>query len=406
MAETAEFLSRAERNRSRSPQTSAPAFLASDAVENMGLKVSVYTKLGEIENTWREFETKALSSPFQHFDFVSAWFENIGIHKGYSPYIIVATDLDNKTAFIFPMMLRQRFFCRVISWAGEKHANYNLGMFCRGWMRKLDHTHIRLIFRAAKEVVGFDSAHLLNQPEAWDDHINPFISLPHFASPSFAYLIDFRPGFDQYLETFRTSKFRKRLRWQERILQKLGKVEFRRARTREEATAFLNVHFAQKSSRFLAIGRSDPFAEPGSKSFLLDLATRNPEASDPPLEIHALFLNDEFLSIYGGATSEGRFSAFFNSINIDAVKQVSFGDMILARLIADCDARHLDGLDLGIGEANYKKSWCNKAEILFDSFLTMSLIGQISSSLTSLARRLKRKIKQTPRLWKIAEKFV
>ncbi|MBZ0218490.1 MAG: hypothetical protein K8F25_18180, partial [Fimbriimonadaceae bacterium] len=62
-------------------------------------------------------------------------------------------------------------------------------------------------------------------------------------------------------------------------------------------------------------------------------------------------------------------------------------------------------LDLGIGEANYKKAWCNQADLLFDAFIATTLIGSISTNVVKLGRRIKRVIKQTPFLWKLAVKF-
>ncbi|MBZ0215588.1 MAG: GNAT family N-acetyltransferase, partial [Fimbriimonadaceae bacterium] len=234
------------------------------------LSVSVFSDLRDVEDLWRDFEKTAVASCYQRFDFVSAWFENIGRQNNYSPYIIVGHDRKNRPAFIWPLVLRRYFAYGVLSWPGGRHSNYNLGLSNRFWMTNLDEDLIRSVFRAAKKMRRFDAAHLFNQPVFWDGARNPFVNLPHIPSPSFAYCIDLRRGFEYYLETFRSPKFRKRLRWQQRKLASMGQITYRRAGNCRETLEFLDAHFAQKSSRFLSIGKTDPFAEKGLKSFLVD----------------------------------------------------------------------------------------------------------------------------------------
>lgn len=383
-----------------------PDWSKSEKLVTSDLIVNVFRSLDEVEAEWRSFEKHAVASCYQRFDFVSAWLKNIGFRNGYSPYIVIGQNRKGETAFIWQLVLKRQFGHRVLSWPCGRHSNYNLGLYNRLSMKDMGALQIRDILRAAKNIHRFDAVHLLNQPEMWDGSINPFMELPHIPSPSFAYCIDLRQGYERYLETFRSAKFRKRLRWQERKLCDLGDVTYKRAQTCEEAIHFVDVHFAQKSSRFLSTGKSDPFAEVGLKAFITDLATRDPESTAPPLELHALLLDDEFLALYGGATSERRFSAFFNSIDIRYAKQVSVGDMLLARLAMNCDERYLDGLDLGVGEAVYKTSWCNQEDRMFDTFIAVTFVGWISATIMKLARRAKRKIKQTPFLWRLARKFV
>ena len=100
--------------------------------------------------------------------------------------------------------------------------------------------------------------------------------------------------------------------------------------------------------------------------------------------------------------SEGRFSGFFNSIATDDYTRVSPGELLLAEVIRYCCEEGLEMFDLGIGEARYKSAWCDIREPLFDTFVAITARGVLDTLVFCSKLRLKRSIKQNPRLWAFA----
>ena len=218
------------REKSGEPPAARPSSISEEMrgkqVHTLGVQVSVHRQFTEIENVWRQFEQTANASCYQRFDFVSSWFDNIGKQQGFEPYIVVGQTDAGIPAFIWPFVSRTELSIRFLCWPGGKHSNYNLGLTDPDWCVSLNRTRLDLILREANEQFPFDAITLYNQPEVWNGQPNPFAQLPHSFSPSFAYCIDLRDGFDNYITSFRSSRFRKRMRWQFRTFKAMARRQF------------------------------------------------------------------------------------------------------------------------------------------------------------------------------------
>src|SRR5271155_3329881 len=53
------------------------------------LSVSIYNDLGAVESEWRNFQKTAACTPFQTFEWLSAWQYHIGTREGFLPVIVV-----------------------------------------------------------------------------------------------------------------------------------------------------------------------------------------------------------------------------------------------------------------------------------------------------------------------------
>jgi CelD/BcsL family acetyltransferase involved in cellulose biosynthesis len=374
-------------------------------LEELGLDIRVTETLADIEKIWRDLENEVAISCYQRFDFVESWFLHLGFQKGFQPFFISGFDQENNVAFLWPFALKRTKLGTHLVWPGEKHANYNMGLTRPDWIPSLNGEVIRQIFETARKIKPFDAVHLLNQPEIWETRRNPFLLFKRNFSPSNAYWADFSDGYDAYILSSKSKRARKRLRWQERRLKEVGELTFERATSPKIIDQFLNAHFEQRKSRFEQLGKLDGLREDGAREFLTDLAHRQPGSAKPPLELYALLIDGEIYSIYGGAVAGKRFSAFFNSINIGLAIRFSAGGTLLHNLIRSCAERNLTSLDLGIGEATYKRRWCNRTDILFDAYLGFTARGKLSCLGLSNLRRLKRVVKSYPRLLNVAQRF-
>ena len=63
-------------------------------------------------------------------------------------------------------------------------------------------------------------------------------------------------------------------------------------------------------------------------------------------------------------------------------------------------------IDLGVGEASYKDTWCKDPEPLVDLFLPVTFSGRMLTALLQLAELAKRQIKKSPQLESAAKRFM
>lgn len=108
----------------------------------------------------------------------------------------------------------------------------------------------------------------------------------------------------------------------------------------------------------------------------------------------------------GGAADPNRLSGMF--ISFEACKEAtkfSPGDILVSRVVREQCLRGRRHFDLGVGEARYKRTFCNEAVPLVDVFLPVSARGR----LYALARRglagLKRRIKRNPRAMQLVARL-
>ena len=71
-------------------------------------------------------------------------------------------------------------------------------------------------------------------------------------------------------------------------------------------------------------------------------------------------------------------------------------------VVRDAIERGLAAFDLGVGEARYKNECCETTEALFDSVLAVSFSGRAVAAAFLAGRRVKQRIKQSPRLFRLA----
>jgi CelD/BcsL family acetyltransferase involved in cellulose biosynthesis len=194
-----------------------------------------------------------------------------------------------------------------------------------------------------------------------------------------------------------SNEARKRLRNKERGLAKLGPVAFLQARTESEVDRVLGAFLRQKEERFRELGIPDPFADPAVHAFLRKAALDRQSDGCPALELYALTVGEHVTAVLGGAADPKRLSGMF--ISFAACKEAtkfSPGDILVSRVVREQCVRGRAFFDLGVGEARYKRTFCDETVELVDVFLPVSTRGRIYS----LARRgvagLKRRVKQNP----------
>lgn len=354
----------------------------------------------DAEKIWRELQGFSFRTPYQNFDWAEAWYRHAAADVHEQPLIVVAREQKtNQPVLVLPLSMFRFGPWRVGRFMGGRHSNFNMGLYRSDVLASLSEHALRDILQEAGQMAGLDAFAFPNQPLYWGGVANPLAALGGQPSPSFAYKTQLGDSADQFFDERLSNNARKKLRQKERGLGTHGEIRFVRASNDAEAEVILDAFLQQKEEWFRHRGIPDSFSGQGTRAFLLDAATKG----DKPLELYALYCDDQVAATYGGVVHAQRFSGMFTSMN-EAFSRNSPGDLMLMSLIRHCHERGLREFDLGIGEAAYKTTYCPDEETLFDLAVPVTFSGRIASSAWCLLRNMKRWAKHNPTMMKILDR--
>jgi CelD/BcsL family acetyltransferase involved in cellulose biosynthesis len=363
-------------------------------------EVEAYLDAAKILPIWAELEAVAAVSVYQTRAFLVAWIETIGKSRHITPVFIVGRDEHGQAVALLCLGMERHGPFRTTSFLGGKESNFHLGLFRPNV--SLTDADLRFLLRRAAKRLGRAAPHLFllqNQPFAWDAIENPLALMPHQPSPSVAYATQLTPDGDKFLAERLSKDTRKKLRKKEARLADLGPVTLISNNDPDSAQAILKTFLAEKIARFREQHSVEAyFADPATQAFLERMSISQ-DGGRPWLEFYALKAGERIIATYAGAAHRGHFSCMVNSFDDDPeIAKSSPGELLLMRLIAlKCD-QGLAGFDLGIGEARYKATFCDRTVPLFDIIFPIGIVGRLYGAYSALLLRAKWTVKHHPRL--------
>ncbi|WP_158807642.1 GNAT family N-acetyltransferase [Beijerinckia sp. L45] len=353
---------------------------------------------------WAELETSAPCSIYQTRAWLVPWIATLGRKAGITPFFVLAFGADDRPAALLCLGLQKRGAVRVATFLGGKDSNFNIGLLRPG--QSWTAADLRLLLSRAARELGRDAPDaflLVNQPYVWGATANPFMALPHQASPSAAFGTALATRAEEFFAKKLSKDSRKKLRKKESRLAEIGPLTHLIA-SAQEREAVLDCFFAQRLERFRAQNIASDFDDPQMRAFIETASAEGQHGFG--IELHALKAGERIVAVYGGAAHAGQWSGMFNSFDAAVeIAKSSPGDLLLMKVIAaQCEAG-LRAFDLGIGEARYKGTFCDEAIPLFDTFVSTSPRGWFYLKLHAASQRAKRMVKQNPRLFTLAKRF-
>lgn len=368
-------------------------------------QVEVLADFGSARAAWDEICARgAIASPYQSIEFARAWSETVGASRGVTPMIVVARDGAGVAVALLPLGRFRRGPLRFASFLGGRTANYHMGLFLDDFAWRLTEIEALLRTAATQARPRIDCFVLINQPMSWRGVENPLAALARQPSPSFAYASALPGSFEVWRDAHYSKSAQKKLRNKAKRLQCLGPLNYRRALDAREARMLLDAFFVQKRARMRELKLPAEFEDEPTIALLRRLtAFAGIGKPAPALELHGLRAGARIVAVFGGFAFNGRLSGAFISYDLDpSVAASSPGELLIQEIVRDAIDRGLTGFDLGVGEARYKSECCETTEILFDSAFAVSTIGRLSATAFLVGRRIKRRVKQSPRLYAMA----
>jgi len=384
-----------------------PAAASRAAAPDLSLRI--HTDLAAVEGEWRRFEQVAEGTPFQTFEWLSAWHRHIGARAGIVPAIVVGCFADGMTAFILPLAVEPRRATRRLTWLGQDLCDYNAPLLARDFSQRVTaERFVALWFELRRQIerdpqLRHDWVFFEKMPQTVGVQINPFTRLGVTANANSAHLTQLGDAWETFYRTKRSSATRRRDRRKRENMEEFGEIRFRTAANADDVRGTLETLWEQKRRIFARKGIADLFARPGHHEFFLDFAT-NPQSRQlahiSRIDIDGNCVAANFAIVFGDC-----YYHVLSSYCDGQLARYGPGMLHLRELMAYAIGRGLRRFDFTIGDESYKSEWCDLSLQLFDYSAATTWRGVPANAASKLLRRAKRFIKQTPALWRLASKL-
>jgi CelD/BcsL family acetyltransferase involved in cellulose biosynthesis len=357
--------------------------------------VTITEDFGEARAIWEALAAEGHTTPYQQFRFCEAFFRHVEAGEGASAVLISVHDASETPIMLLPLSIRRVGPVRIARFIGGEHANFSMPV-CGHRAAALRAGDIRALLQDVARRAGIDLYAFRHQPGDWQGFANPLALIGGQPSPSFGHKLELQADAEALFRALQSKDTRRKLRQKETKLAAMGRLDYRRAETAEEARAILATFHDLRAARFAAQGIDNPFASRDIHDFLDEAVTAGLDSGTPPVELHALMLDDRAIAIFGMVTDQTRISGLLTAFDTSGdLARYSPGDILLNRMIAECCARGFRTFDLGAGEAHYKDKVCKDIEPLTDAVIPATLAGRAAGAVLRLAIGLKRGLKQS-----------
>jgi CelD/BcsL family acetyltransferase involved in cellulose biosynthesis len=381
------------------------AHAASSAQPSRIAHVEILRDLSAAEATWRALEQpEQFSTPYQRFDFLSAWQRHVGTAEGLEPFIVIASDAERRPLMLIPLGIERRFGIGIARFLGGKHSTFNMPLWRRDAAQTVDALDLGALIEGLRaQADGPDVLALCQQPLRWGDSANPFAQWPHQDSVNDCPVLLLEPNAAP--ADLLSNSFRRRLKGKEKKLQALAGYRYGDAKSDADVGRLLDAFFRIKPVRMAAQKLPNVFAEPGVEDFIRQACMTTLPGGGRAIEIHALQSDDEMIAMFAGVADGHRYSMMFNTYTLSEAARYSPGLILMRSIIDHYAGNGYRRLDLGIGSDDYKKLFCKDFEPIFDSFIGLSPRGRLAATAMASISRAKRTVKQTPALMQLAQRL-
>ncbi|MEJ0078896.1 MAG: GNAT family N-acetyltransferase [Alphaproteobacteria bacterium] len=371
------------------------------------ISLSVHDSFAAVEQDWRRFEQTADCTPFQTFDWLSAWQRHVGAAKGVTPAIVIARRGD-EILFLLPLGIERRSFARRLTFLGDVLCDYNAPLLAPDFSGLPPEGFLALWRDIAAllqktPAMRHDAVVFDKMPGNVGGQKNPMLALNVTLNPSGAYETPLPADWEQFYAAKRSSSTRRRDRTKLKRLGELGPVKFVNPDTSAELALTFDLLVQQKSKAFARMGVPNLFAPAGHAAFYRELATSPRYRS--LIHLSRLDVGNSWAALNLGITFRDCYFHILASYDDGETSRFGPGAAHLRELLRYAIARGLARFDFTIGDEPYKRDWCDTEQQLFDYSAATSLRGLPAAAVASGWSRAKRAIKKSAPVWNAVQRL-
>ncbi len=374
-----------------------------EAARNLCLRI--YGDLTVVEAEWRRFERLADCTAFQTFDWLATWHQHVGLRKGVRPVIAVGRFEDGETAFLLPLCIVPRRSASLLCWLGQELCDYNAPLLARDFSQRVTPDRFLAAWRELQNLMQRDPLMrhdwivFEKMPQTIGAQINPFTCLGITPNASGVHLTQLGDDWEKFYTAKRSSATRRRNRAKRRHMSEYGEIRFVTVADADAARRTLETLMEQKSRSFARQGIADIFTRPGHREFYLDLAS-NPKTRHL-VHISRVEIGPSCAAANLGIVFGDCYYHVLASYDDGEVSQYGPGALHLRELMAYAIKLGLKRFDFTIGDEPYKLEWSDTNLKLHDYTATVTWRGLPACWSSTVRRRIKGFVKQTPLLWRL-----
>lgn len=344
-----------------------------------------------LEAEWRALDEAGAASMFQSRLFLRGWLDLCAGAAGEEPLFVLGRK-GNRTAFILPFAVTRRSGFKVLTWLGQSHANYGMGLFDKDALAEAHAWDFEELVGEIGRRAGVSVIHLDKQPERWAGFANPFASGRRaLKTANDTFYLHMEEDFDAQYRRLFSGRTRSGLNRKQRRLEELGgSFNTPEAGARR---ALVTWFFEQKSAQLARGGQASPFDVPSIRALYYSLADRSSE-----LLLDEVAVNGQCIAV-DISLRQGRTTYLINAVHDggEHAKQ-SPGALLLHRMIARAHAAGTRMYDFGPGELPYKLEWAPEVVALRASTYLINPLAVPLYAALVLGGIAKAKIKRSARL--------
>lgn len=348
-----------------------------------GVAIRVHTSFEQAEPRWRLAQEQCASYGFQAYDWMAAWYKNLGERQGWEVLLVELTDADDRTLMLLPLGRRRQYGLRIAGFLGGEVTDYNAPLLRSDFDVSAFAALWPLIVRL---LGGVDVFRARRMPLHVEGVANPLAALAGMQHTEQAHVATLTSSFEEFQKQ-RSAKVFADTRRQLRRLGELGAVQLLIDTSPPQRAQVVDAMARQKARRWHETGSRDLFAEDGYLSFYQDLAAQG--LGGGAVVVSALYVDEHLVATHWGIRYGKRFYWLMPGYEDGEWGRYSVGRILLDAVVRDCIAQGLALFDLTVGDEAYKQQWADHILPLYAGQQGHSLRGKLAVMLDRTYRRLR-----------------
>ncbi|WP_196258753.1 GNAT family N-acetyltransferase [Pelagibacterium limicola] len=363
-----------------------------------GISVVVTERIEEVEAAWRQLEALGIDCPGQGLDFVRTWLDTFAVRKEDRVFVLAA--LNDRPVVLLPLYRKRWMGLSVATWLTGDHLGQQAPLVDKGAFAAMsDFDRHQVWNRLARVVLDTD---LISLPNVPTDIARPTGLADLFHSMKGADR-GYRARFESWEECdgAQRNKHRRKVdRQQAAKLAALGVPHFEVLKPGDPVDDVIETMFAQKAVRFGEMGIADPFAPPHVRAFYRDVFDRAGGV------LHVLRLDGEVIAVRYNLTAGGGLYCLISSMTTCAATQSgSPGKQCLLGVMQSAFDEGYAFVDLGRGENDEKRQWCNERVELGHYCHVLTPLGHIAWIVQRLGEHVRASVKGNRNWFALAKRL-
>lgn len=363
-----------------------------------GFDVRMSERLDDVRDAWTALEARGIDFPGQRLALIESWIAALAIPE--HDCVFLLAEAAGRPLALLPLRRSRAFGARVVTWFTGDHLGASAPLVDWEAMPLVPpEGRAQIWTRMLKLVFGADLVHLPDVPLTFGAASGLAQALEAMPAADSVYQARFESWAD--CDAARRNKHRRKVdRQQGAKLEALGASAFETVYPGLDADGLIDTMFAQKAARFRVQGIRDPFAAPEIRAFYKDVFGRAGGV------LHVLRLDGEPVAVrYNLGAGNGLFSLISSMSMCERIQGGSPGKQNLLRVMQGVFEAGYRFIDMGRGENDEKRLWCNETVMLANYHHALTPMGRLAMTGHAARERARDMIKNNEGYFALAKRL-